>query len=498
MPMGTNDSSNHRSAFRQIMKGTAIFGGTQVITMLTNIVRGKLVAMILGAYGMGVTSLLNSAIQPVQQLFSCGLPMASVSSIANAADDKERAQRTIAFRRCLTILSILACIFVIASSSLLCKWTFGNTDHSSWFAGLGLAVLFLMLSTGESAILQSHRALKQLAKCNILAPMLGLVLGVPMYFIWGVGGIVPAMILLAFITWAYSRWNTRGLGIRASQSWRETLTYGRGMMMLGATMMVAGLIGNLSVYLINTFINGNGSTDDVGFYQSANTITTQCTAMVFTALATDFYPHLTQVAKDFKAMTRLINQEGEIVLLVTAPVAALLIVCSPIVVRLLLTSEFDCIVPIVQMMSLAFLMRAYYFPLDYICLAKGDKTYYFCMEGIWANVKMLVIFIGGYRLWGLIGLGYAAVLNAVVDIIVSTVLVRWRYNIVYGGRMLLMSAFLILLASSTMLASLVGEGWISYVVSSALVAVIIAYSLVQLNKRISIVDAVRNRLHRRE
>lgn len=496
--MSNQDNSKHTSAFRQIMKGTAIFGGTQVITMLTNIVRGKLVAMILGAYGMGITSLLNSAIQPIQQLFSCGLPIASVSSIANAKDDAERIQRTIAFRRCLTILALMACLFMVVTAPMLCKWTLGNTDHVYWFIALGFVVLFLMLSTGENAILQSHRALKQLAKCNVLAPMLGLLLGVPMYYVLGVEGIVPAMILLAFITWAYSRWNTRSLSISGKQSWKETMAYGKEIIMLGATMMVAGLLGNFSVYLINTFINGNGGTEDVGFYQSANTITTQCTSMVFIALATDFYPHLTQVAKDFKAMTRLINQEGEIVLLITAPISALLIVCSPIVVRVLLTSEFDCVVPIVQMMSLAFLMRAYYFPLDYICLAKGDKTYYFCMEGIWANVKMLVIFIGGYWLFGLIGLGYAAVVNAVVDIIVSTILVKWRYGVLYDLRMLMMSVILLVLTSATLLSlMLIGTSLVGIAISVLLVIIISVYSLVELNKRISIVDAIKSRLNRK-
>lgn len=496
--MSNQDNDKHTSAFRQIMKGTAIFGGTQVITMLSGIVRGKLVAMILGAYGMGISSLLNSAIQPVYQLFSCGLPMASVSSVANAKDDDERVQRSIAFRRCLTVLALLACLFMALTAPLMCRWTLGTDSHILWFVALGFAVLFLMLTAGENALLQSHHALKQLAKCNVLVPVLGLILGVPIYYVLGVEGIVPSMILLSFITWAYSRWCTRGLGIRGVQSWKETMGYGKEIIMLGVTMMAADLLGNLTVYLINTFINGNGGAADVGFYQSANTITMQCTAMVFTALVADYYPRLSQVSGDLNAMRRLVSQEGEILVLIAAPISALLIVCSPVVIRILLTSEFDCVVPVMQMMSLTFLMRAYYRPLDYICLAKSDKMYYFYLEGVFANVKMLALFIAGYKMYGLIGLGYASVASEALDVIVSTVLVKWRYDVLYSSKMLLMSAILFVLTSATLLSLvLIDDYLVGIVVSVLLVIIISAYSLVQLNKRISIIDAIKCKFNRK-
>ena len=56
---------NKAEASRAILKGTALFGGTQAFTMLLNLVKGKCVAILLGAYGMGVSSLLSSAIAPL-------------------------------------------------------------------------------------------------------------------------------------------------------------------------------------------------------------------------------------------------------------------------------------------------------------------------------------------------------------------------------------------------------------------------------------------------
>ena len=101
--------------YRHILRGTAIFGGTQVVTLLASLVRGKFVAILLGAHGMGISSLLTSALSPVIQFFSLGMPTAAVSHIAAAENDmRERARRIVAVRRSMTQLAIMAAIYILA------------------------------------------------------------------------------------------------------------------------------------------------------------------------------------------------------------------------------------------------------------------------------------------------------------------------------------------------------------------------------------------------
>ena len=127
--MSRNINQRQKSAFREIIKGTAIFGGTQMVSMLSGLVRGKFLAIILGAHGMGVSSLLASAIQPVQQFFAMGLPSAAVSSIAHATDETEQRQRATALRRSTLLLALAAAAFLIISASMLSCVTFGtDTD----------------------------------------------------------------------------------------------------------------------------------------------------------------------------------------------------------------------------------------------------------------------------------------------------------------------------------------------------------------------------------
>ena len=175
-----------RSAFRHIMKGTAVFGGTQLLTMMANIVKGKFVAMILSDYGMGVSSLMQSALMPMQQLFSFGLPTAGVKDIAAETDPQRKAQMVLTFRRLLYSLAMLGSIVMAASASLFSISTFGDDSHTWWFVEMSVALLFFILATGENTILQGYRRLKSLATCNIMSALCGLLCSTPLYYFYGI------------------------------------------------------------------------------------------------------------------------------------------------------------------------------------------------------------------------------------------------------------------------------------------------------------------------
>ena len=55
------------NSYRSILRGTSFFGGVQVFQVLINLVRGKLVAMLLGPAGMGVSALFVSSSNTIQR-----------------------------------------------------------------------------------------------------------------------------------------------------------------------------------------------------------------------------------------------------------------------------------------------------------------------------------------------------------------------------------------------------------------------------------------------
>lgn len=482
-------NEGYNALYRQIMKGTAVFGGTGLITMLANIVKGKLVAVLLSDYGMGISSLMQSALNPVQQLFLFGLPTVGVKEIATEGDAEKKAQKVLTFRRILYTLAFFGMCTMTVCATLFSISTFGDDTHAVWFVEMSVALLFFILAAGENTILQGYRRLKALAACNLIGVVSGLVFSIPLYYFYGVEGIVPAMIVLAVMSYGCTRYFTRRIAISPQQeTWRETWSKGYAMLMFGGAMMIAGVIGTLSTYFVNTFIRSYGSISDVGLFQAANTITLQCTSLVFTAMATDYYPHLSSVLKQKKEAVQLVEQEGEIVMLVMATITALLILFAPLIVRVLLTEKFDGIVPLLRLIALSFIGRAFCFPLDYVCLAKGDKAFFFWVDGVWTNAKTFLLFVVGYYFFGLIGLGYATVANALIDIVVSSMLNKWRYDVHYSKAMLEVFLPLTALNILALAATCLPNTLLSIGITAACVLTVCIFSYIQLDRRIGIKD----------
>lgn len=487
-----------QSSFRSILKGTALFGGTQIVNMTSNIVKGKLTAAILGAHGWGISSLLFSTLSPIQQFFTFGLTTSAVKTLSSLTNEEERRSYVKSFRRLMLMLSLLAMGCTLACARWLSTLTFNTPDHWMWFITLATGVFFLMLASGEATLLQGFRALRSLAICNTCAPLSGLFIAVPFYWFWGIEGIAPSMAVMGLISWCVNRYFAQKLTIgETTQTWKTTFCQGRRMLTLGATIMISGLLGALSVYLTNMLIGRYGSESDIGFFQAANTITLQCTAMVFAAMGTDFFPHLSSIIHNREKAQRLICQEGEIVLLIIVPIALLLITLAPMVIRILLTSEFDHITFLLRAMSVCLITRAICFPLDYICIAKGDNAYFFWMEGVWSNLKTVALTIGGYMWGGLDGIGIALIIGIVIEVSVSIFFNHWRYGITYSAQYYQLAGILTLALAGGFAASFIATDMVAYPLMGAITMATSIYAYHQIDKRINIRNLIRQKFHAR-
>lgn len=453
---------------RSLLKGTALFGGTQMVNMVTAVVRGKLVATLLGTVGMGISSIYMSTLLPLQQFFSMGIATAIVSVVASlnsetAEGKRDLQERIEACRRVLLILSLAGMTFMVLSALWLSRFSFGDDTHTKAYALLGVALVFLILEGGETAFLQSRRYMKEVAMRNVVSALSGLVISVPLYWWLGIEGIVPSIILCAAAVWVYPRLMSRchALGCR-SLSWRRTWELGRGAIMLGFMLMLSGMLGNVIAYFINVGIREMGSLGDVGLYQASRTITSQYVGMIFAAMATDYFPRLSALKHNKAEATALVRQEFELVLLIMAPIVMVLIVTAPLLIRVLLTEEFLPLTGVIRIIGVSLLCKAAYFPIGYISLAYGRKRYFFWIEGVWDNVKNFFIILGSYYLWGIDGIGWGILAGGLIDVFATSLLTQHVFGIKVHREMLRMFVPLLLGVSACAAFSFSETPWIAW------------------------------------
>lgn len=499
-------TEQQKQTYRSIVKSTAIFGGAQLVNAVIGVFRGKFVSILLGVTGMSILAIVYNAIAMIQQVGLMGLNQSAVRSISakNESGDQEELEQTLKIvRRLLTIAAFIAFIIMILAAPVFSYTSFHRQFDYTWMFLLAAFVVFFNVKlSGEQSILQGLRCYRQYAQSSMAAPLAGLVIGVPIFYFWGRDGIVPSLIISAFITWIVTRWLCHKIEPAHKSTLRITprllWKHGRSMIILGLALMLSSVLGTLSNYSIVAFISSFGKLADVGIYQSALNITTQCSTMVFTAMAADYYPQLSaRLSKNKQHAFELVNQETEIVLLSIAPVACLLIMFAPTIVSILLTSEFAPVAPLLRCLAVALIFKACCFPMDYIALAKGDTKYFFWTEGVCLNIKMFAIITSFYYFYGIDGLGYAAIVSGVTDLFFSIGLTRWRYGFKLKGANYLWLLGLLTLIAGVYAASFVSNPIVSYAIMGVLTGACCLWAVWQINKRAELIKRVLNKLQRK-
>ena len=77
------------NSYRHILKYTGVFGGVQGLNVLISLVRNKCVALLLGPGGMGLLSLLNTAMQFMSQATNLGIATSAIRHVSELFDAGE-------------------------------------------------------------------------------------------------------------------------------------------------------------------------------------------------------------------------------------------------------------------------------------------------------------------------------------------------------------------------------------------------------------------------
>lgn len=409
-----SEDNQHKSenSYRNILKGTSLFGGVQIFQILISLVRGKFVALFLGPAGMGAASMFTSSSATISNLASLGLNLAFVKEVAANKKDEHGLATVMKVANlllyCTALLGALTCAVM---APWLSEWSFGTDEYSWQFLLLSVAVFLTVAGNGKTSILQGLHRMKLLAFSSLAGALSGLLAGVPLYYFFGTLGIVPAMIVLGITTFTF---NT--IGVRRAMPRRKVKfdlqlhkPIVKRLISIGIIMLAATLINSTCTYLINIFVRAFGNISDVGLFNAANSITLQYTGIVFAAMAMDYFPRLTAAADDNGKMQTIINRQMEVVALLATPLTIIIIVTAPIIIRLLLTEEFVTAIPLMRWLGLAILLKATAYPLGYVNFAKNNRRLFFWLEAVTCNVIYLAFSILFYHIFGLIGLGYAAV-----------------------------------------------------------------------------------------
>ena len=457
--------------------------------ILIGIIKSKFIAVLLGPAGIGIQGLYQSTLDVIKSLTALGLEQSAVRDIseANSSKDATRIGKTVAnVRRLVWITGIFGLVIALIMSPMLSQWTFGTSDYSWGFVILSSTMLLNQLCAGQKVLLQGMRRLKELAKASAIGSTVGLLVSIPLYYWIGVKGIVPTMVLTSvtalLLSWFYSR---RVAIERVEVTTKDAVREGTSMIKMGIAMSFSSILVAVSAYALRWFIRQQSGVNEVGLFSAGLLITNAYVGAVFSAMGKDYYPRLAAVNKNNELCKEIINQQGEILLLIIAPIIVSCIIFMPLIIRLIYSPEFLSANKYIIFAVSGMIFKAGSFVVAYIFPAKAESRLYIINETI-ANIYTLAIYLACYYQGGLQGLGIGFVIGYFLYFL-QVYTISWRrYNFRFTGTFNRIFVIQLLFVISILSVVLTVKTFWLYVLAGLVLFLCAIFSLNELEKRLHV------------
>lgn len=477
-----------KSSYRSIFKAFSIFGGVQIFNILINLVRSKIVALILGPVGLGILGLFNATIGLISSVTNFGLGTSAVREVAaaNESEDFKKLQVIAAvFQKLVWATGLLGMIVTIIFAPLISKITFGNSKYTFSFILISVVLLLNQLNSGQNVVLQGTRKLKWLALATIFSSTFSLLITLPLYYLYREKGILPAIILNSIVVLLVTSFFSNKIKIqKIAVSLLETKKEGKDMLKIGFMFSISGIITVLCSYLVRIFISHYGNVSEVGLYSAGFTILGTYVGMVFGAMSTDYYPRLCAVSHNIKKASKIINEQAEITILVLGPMLVSFIIFEKFIVILLYSQKFLPITDMLLWGALGMYFKAGSWSMAYLILAKGNSKLFFWNELV-ANIYIFILNILGYYFLGFKGLGISFLLGYFLYFLQILLFSAKKFQVFFNYEFIKIYTIMLIFGFFSFMCSILFTGWVYYSIGSLLLTISLLISLYLLNKKIN-------------
>jgi len=400
------------NSYRSIIKATSLIGGASVLAMFFNMIRTKVIAVLLGAEGVGFFGVFMNILNLFSVAMTLGLGTSGVKILAEQYQNREMSE----VRECSSVILQILLYFGIFGMLLmagLCYPLSVFSFHSSQFYWaillLSVGVLLKNLINGQRAILQGCRKIPQIALLNILDALFMMLFGIPCYYFFGMNGIVSglviALILSCCMGWVFLHKPDFQFSWVSFSVLKKKSTP---MLALGIGFVFTAFVGTGIDYLARVVIIKNAGIILLGIYDAAFSLSGIFVNFVLGAMATDYYPRLAAVVNDSKKFQRTLMEQAEIVILVATPGLVLMMMLADIIIPIFYASSFAQAIPILKIFIIAVYGRVLSWPFSYAIMAKGDARAFVAAETSMYILRFVLLY------WGVLYYGIAGAAWALV------------------------------------------------------------------------------------
>lgn len=436
---------------KRLLISTGIIGSSQFFALLVHLVRAKLVAIILGPFGTGMLSTFQSTLNMLESLFSFGVHKAGVKTIAevsNSDNPSELGILVVGLRSVLGLLAIFGTILTFLISGFLSRFSFNTIDYWFHFAIIGFGIFFKLIGNANTTVLQGMRDIKGLAKVTVYSNVLGTVASLPLIYFFGIRGLAFYLVVLSFCYFLISRLYYKRLDMNLVRlHFRDWVHKTGDTLKLGFSFMLAGFITLASTFVIKVVIIDFSGVESAGLYQAAVGLGLLYVNFILQAMGKDFFPALAKISFESKAENKLINDQIDIVLLLTVPGLLFTMGVSKWLIIIFYSEEYGSAGVLLSIILVGVFFKSLSWPFGYLLMARERKKKFVAIETT-ANLVLLLFTLFLIGPFGLRGVAFAYLGMYLVYFLVMSNISRAESGFRFNRKLLLQIIFHCLLICS--------------------------------------------------
>jgi len=360
--------------------------------MLLSVISSKIMAIIVGPFGVGLYSLTNQLIQTASTTGVVGGGNVALTQGIASRKGRDRDDFIVTAFWILAIGAITTSLALVLFAPWIAPLVFGETDQASiglvrWVAlpvVLSVALVYLI------GVLNGHLAIGRLVVIQVAGAGASAVLSYPVSVMVNTGYPVAfvAMITLSLsaqIVVGFSKaYRHRYLHPIITNGFRFRLRKdaARSFFAVAGTMMITSVVASVSLLLVRALVVHYRGMADTGIFNVAWVICMAYPMVILNSFSTYYLPKLSQT-RGKEERNKLMNDVFRLTTILIVPLELLVIVLKPLIIDVLYSEEFYPSLVILRWMLIGIHLKAASWVFAMPMFSYADMRTHFWTGNLW-------------------------------------------------------------------------------------------------------------------
>ena len=407
---------------------TIVFGATHLISVLSKVALNKVAAITMGADGMGVLGLYQSLHDVLKSFFGFGYSESIVRDISIRKSDPKSNFEYLSYS--LRIILALSFIGFLISFCIFLFLPFVDEVLISLI--LSLSIFVALIGNWLLGVMKGLRETRLIAKSVAISALTSSAISAALYYLYAIEAVAFVIFITSLISLLVTAYYSKGkIAILSFERKQNSDPTHRNALLMGGSLMYVSFLVLLSDFIVKAYISTFGSISDAGLYQVGLMVVSGYFGILIKALSSDYYPRISGIHDDNEAIKLAMNNQSLVGLVLILPFFSLIIVTLDYTIAILFSKEFLIANKFIEFALMGSLITICSNAMGMILLAKRNSKV-FMVSVTSLRLLSVLLFIFLYSIYGMIGLGYAFLINSVVHFVAMQLIMGKLYNIFFS------------------------------------------------------------------